>query len=104
MIFSKSKYSTNWQKLDIAIMMRCVISPLLFVWIIEMILYSANDNSYKKTISSMKAFMDDVILIRVKITYGTNGVPPTRTLQLSRDEDSLLNATVYPESKEAANK
>ena len=39
--FSNNKYSTNWQKLNIGIMMACVISPLLFVLVMEMILRSA---------------------------------------------------------------
>ena len=35
--FSNNKNSTNWQKLNIGIMMGCVISPLLFVLVMEMI-------------------------------------------------------------------
>ena len=38
--FSNYKYSTNWQKLNIAIMMECIISPLLFVLVKERILRS----------------------------------------------------------------
>ena len=30
--FSNNKYSSNWQKLNIGILMGCVISPLLLVW------------------------------------------------------------------------
>ena len=45
--FSNNKYSTNWQKLNIGIMMACVISPLLFVLVMEMILRSADVNSIK---------------------------------------------------------
>ena len=61
--FSNDKYSTNWQKLNIGIMMGCVISPLLFVLVMEMILRSADVNTNQITGPSMKAFMDDVILI-----------------------------------------
>ena len=58
--FSKYKYSTNWQKLNISIMMGCVISPLLFILVIEMILRSAEININKITGPSMRAFMVDV--------------------------------------------
>ena len=61
--FSNNKYSTNWQKLNIDIMMGCVISPLLFVLVMEMILRSADVNTNQITGPSMKAFMDDVTLI-----------------------------------------
>ena len=44
-------------------MMGCVISPLLFVLVIEMILPSARDNANKITGPSMKAFLDDVTLV-----------------------------------------
>jgi len=63
MRFSNNKYSTNWQKLNIGIMMGCVISPLLFVLVMEMILRNAESNTNKKTVPSMKAFMDDVTLV-----------------------------------------
>ena len=43
--------------------MVCVISPLLFVLVMEMILRSTNVNTNQITGSSMKAFMDDVTLI-----------------------------------------
>ena len=61
--FSNNKYSTNWQKLNIGIMMGCVIAPLLFVLVMEMILHSADVNTNQITGPSMKAFMDDVTLI-----------------------------------------
>ena len=61
--FSNNKYSTNRQKLNIGIMMGCVISPLLFVLVMEMILRSAVVNTYQITGPYMKAFMDDVTLI-----------------------------------------
>ena len=35
MRFSNTKYSTNWQKLNIGIMMGSVISPLIFVLVME---------------------------------------------------------------------
>ena len=54
--FSNNKYSTNWQKLNIGIMMGCVISPLLFVLVMEMILRSSDVNTNQITGPSMKAF------------------------------------------------
>ena len=63
MRFSNAKYSTNWQKLNIGIMMGCVISPLIFVLEMEMLLRSTKDTTSKKTVPSMKAFMDDVTVI-----------------------------------------
>ena len=44
-------------------MMGCVISPLLFVLVMEMILRCADVNINQITSPSMKAFMDDVTLI-----------------------------------------
>ena len=44
-------------------MVGCVISPLLFVLVMEMILHSADVNTNQITSPSMKAFMDDVTLI-----------------------------------------
>ena len=67
--FFNNKYSTNWQKLNIGIMMGCVISPLLFVLVIEMILRSADVNTNQITGPSMKAFMDDVTLIAESISH-----------------------------------
>ena len=61
--FSNSKYSTNWQKLNIGIMRGCVISPLLFVLVIEMLLCSTEVNTNEITGPSMKAFIDDVTLV-----------------------------------------
>ena len=43
--------------------MGCVISPLLFVLVMEMILRRADVNTNQITGPSMKAFMDDVTLI-----------------------------------------
>ena len=63
MRFSNNKYSNNWQKLNIGIMMGCVISPLLFVLVMEMILCSADVNTNQITGPSEKAFMDNVTLI-----------------------------------------
>ena len=80
--FSNNKYSTNWQKLNIGIMMGCVISPQLFVLVMEMILYNANVNTNQITSPSMKAFMDDVTNCRIQITYGTTGDPPPRAFQM----------------------
>ena len=63
MRFSNAKYYTNWQKLNIGIMMRCVICLLIFVLVMEMLLHSTEDTTSKKTVSSMKAYMDDVTVI-----------------------------------------
>ena len=76
--FFNNKYSTNWQKLNIGIMIGCAISPLLFVLVIEMILCSADVKTNQITSSSMKAFMDDVTNCRIQITHGTTGDPPPR--------------------------
>ena len=69
MRFSNVKYSTNWQKFNISIMMGSVISPLIFVLIMEMLLHRTEDTTSKKSVSSMKAFMDDVTDFRVEITH-----------------------------------
>ena len=61
--FSNNKYSTNWQKLIIGIMMGCVISPVLFVLVVEMILRSTDVNTNQITGLSMNGFMVDVTLI-----------------------------------------
>ena len=61
--FSNNRYSTNWQKLNIGIKVGCVISPLVFVLVMEMKLHSAEVNTNQITGPSMKAFMDDVTLI-----------------------------------------
>ena len=63
MRFSNAKYSTNWQKLNIGIMMGCGISPLIFVLVMEMLLRSTKDTISKKTVPSMKTFMDDMTVI-----------------------------------------
>ena len=43
--------------------MGCVISPKIFVLVIVMLLRSTKDTTSKKTVPSMKAFMDDVTVI-----------------------------------------
>ena len=89
--FSNYKYSTNWQKLNIGIMMGCVISPQLFVWVMEMILRSSDVNTNQITGPSMKAFMDYVTLIaETKITHGTTGDPPPRALQMGCYENKAF--------------
>ena len=45
MRFSNVKYSTNWQKLNIGIMMGCVKFPLIFVLVMEMLLRSTEDTT-----------------------------------------------------------
>ena len=57
--FSNYKYSTNLQKLNIGIMMGCVISPLLFVLVMEMILRCAEVNTNEIT----GPRLDNVIII-----------------------------------------
>ena len=61
--FSNNKYSTNRQNLNIGIMMGCVISPLLFVLVMEMLLCIAKFNNNEITGQSVKAFMDDITLV-----------------------------------------
>ena len=61
--FFNAKYSTNWSKLNICIMMGYVISPLIFVLVMEMLLRSTKDTTSKKTVPSLKAFMDYVTVI-----------------------------------------
>ena len=63
-------------------MMVCIITPLLFVLVME-ILRSALVNTDKITSPSMKAFIDDVTSHRIQITHGTTGVPPTGALQIA---------------------
>ena len=45
MRFTTQKYTTNFQDLEIGIMMGCVISPLLFVMCMELILRGARDTA-----------------------------------------------------------
>ena len=61
--FSNNIYPTNREKLNIGIMMGCVISPLLFVLVREMILSSADVNTNQISGPSMKAFKDGVTLM-----------------------------------------
>ena len=56
MRLSNAKYSTNWQKLNVGIMMGCVISTSVFVLVMEMLLRSTKVTISKKTVPSMKAF------------------------------------------------
>ena len=70
--FSNCKYSPHRQKLNIGIMMGCIISPLLFVLVMEMILHNAEVKTNEITGPSMKAFMDDVTQV-TESTYGTTG-------------------------------
>ena len=44
-------------------MMGCVISPLIFIFVMEMLLHSTEDTTSKKTVPSMKAFMDNMTVI-----------------------------------------
>ena len=45
MHFPTQRYTTNWQALEVGIMMGCVISPLLFNICMEMLLWGAKDAS-----------------------------------------------------------
>lgn len=45
MRFTIQHYTTNWQVLEVGIMMGCVISPLLFNVCMEMLLWGAKDAS-----------------------------------------------------------
>ena len=69
MRFSEARYSTNWQKSNIGMIMECVISPLIFVLVLEMLLPSTEDTTSKKTVPSKKAFMDDVTAISESKSY-----------------------------------
>ena len=69
MRFSNAKYSTNRQKLNNGIMIGCIISPLIFVLVMKMFLRSTKDTTSKKTVPSMKAFMDDVAVISESISH-----------------------------------
>ena len=60
--FSNYIYSTNRQKLNIGIMMGCVVSSLLFILVMEMILHSTEVNTNEINGPSLKAFLDDVNL------------------------------------------
>ena len=93
--FSNNKYSTNWQKLNIGITMGCVISPLLFVLVMEVILRSADVNTNQITGPSMKAFMDDVTNCRIQITHGTTGDPPPRGLQMGCNENKAFKVLKF---------
>ena len=44
-------------------MIGCVISPLILILVMEMLLRSTEDTTSKKTVPSMKAFMNDVTVI-----------------------------------------
>ena len=66
MRFTTQRYTTNWQSLEIGIMMGCVISPLLFIMCMEMLLWGAKDATEGEIVDGgivlppVKAFMDDV--------------------------------------------
>ena len=93
--FSNNKYSTNRQKLNIGIMMGCVISPLLFALVMEMILRSADVNTDQITVPSIKAFMDDVTNCRIQITHETTGDPPPRALQMGCYENKAFKVPKF---------
>ena len=61
-------------------MMGCVISPLLYVLVIEMMLLSASVNTNQITAPSMKASMDDVTLIAESRSHMEQLQTKTKTL------------------------
>ena len=63
-------------------MMGYVISPQLFVLVMEMILHIAEVSTNEITGPSTKAFIDD----KSQITHGTTGDSPTIALQMDCDK------------------
>ena len=76
MRFTTQQYTTDWQNLEIGIMMGCVISPLLFVMCMELILRGARDTAQGEELGNgtvlppMRAFMDDITTL-VRTEQGT---------------------------------
>ena len=74
MKFTVKNYTTEWQALEIGIMMGCVISPLLFVLAMELILRGAANTSEgvmkndHLTLPPSRAFMDITILVPSQIS------------------------------------
>ena len=72
MRFTTQRYTTNWQSLEIGIMMGYVISPLLFIMFMEMLLREAKDATEGEIVDRgivlppMKAFMDNVTTLTEK--------------------------------------
>ena len=56
MRFTTQKYTTNWQDLEIGIMMGCVIFPLLFVMCMELILRGARDTAPESSLKTVLLF------------------------------------------------
>ena len=69
MRFTTKEFTTNWQALEIGIMMGCTISPLLFVMAMELVLKGASGYSEGMKIGRhlvlppLRAFMDDITVI-----------------------------------------
>ena len=69
MRFSTQGYVTDWQALEIGIMMGCVISALLFVMTMELILRGAENSTKGEQLETglvlppSKAFMDDITTV-----------------------------------------
>ena len=67
--FTVKDYTTKWQALEIGIMMVCVISPLLFILVVELILRGAANTSKgvmkneHLTLPPSRAFMDDITIL-----------------------------------------
>ena len=76
-------------------MMGYVISPLLFVFVMEMILRSTDVNTNQITGPSMKAFMDDVTNCRIQITHETTGDPSPRALQMGCYENKAFKVPKF---------
>ena len=64
--FTTKNYTTNWQDLEIGIMMGCVISALLFMMCMELILRGARDTVPDVELENgvilppLRALMDDI--------------------------------------------
>ena len=75
-------------------MLRCVISPLLFILVMKMKLYSAGVNTNEIIGPYMKAFMDDITLVGLSRSYMEQ--LPTGPLQMGcYEKKTLQNATIY---------
>ena len=71
-------------------MMGCVISSLIFILVMELLLCSIEDTTSKKTVPSMKAFMDDVTVISELKSHGKTAEIPTGAFQVGSNEDKAF--------------
>jgi len=69
MRFTIQHYTTNWQVLEVGIMMGCVIPPLLFIMCMEMRLRGAKDAANREVLDGgtvlppMEALTVDVTIL-----------------------------------------